>query len=122
MWNFAEAYMIEMWIHLQQHISELTIKGQKYHQEECDYGILQWKKQLNLERGVSGVSVGASLLQAKDSRWFPSNEALDKVALLPVAFAIKSLTSMKMHYSNTEWEELVIHYGLEEFHQYCFTN
>ena len=52
--------------------------------------------------------------------WFLKDEAPSNVALWPIAFANKSLTSAETQYSNTEREDLGIIHSLKKFHHYCF--
>ena len=73
------------------------------------------KQQQHLETDASGVSLGGYLLQGGDGMQYPRNEALDDVTLWPMAFASKSLTSMKTCYNNTESEALGILHGLKNF-------
>ena len=78
------------------------------------------KQQLYLEIDASGVILVASVLQMRDRRWFPRNEAPDNTVLQPKTFASKSLTSAETSYNNIEREALGILHGLENFHHYCF--
>ena len=73
------------------------------------------KVQLNLERDVLGIGLGAGLL------WFPRNDISNNAALQPETFMSKSLTSIEIHYSNTKREALAILNGLEKFCHYCST-
>ena len=52
----------------------------------------------------------------------PRNEAPNNVALWPIAFASKSLTSTETQYSNIKREALGILHGIDKFHPYCFTD
>ena len=67
-------------------------------------------KPLYLETDTSGVGLGASLLQTRNGT----------MALRPIAFTSKSLSSAEKRYSNIESEALGILHGQEEFHYYCF--
>ena len=60
------------------------------------------KEQLYLESHASGVGLGASLLQARDVKKYPQNEAPNNAGLQPKAFASKSLWSAETHYSIME--------------------
>ena len=57
---------------------------------------------LYLETDSSGMSLGAGLLQARESMNCRCDEISDNVILLPVAFASKSLSSVKQCFSNIE--------------------
>ena len=59
-------------------------------------------QQLYVEKNVSGVSLGASLLQLRHKTWFPKNEATDNAAFWSITFASKCLTSAKALFSNRE--------------------
>ena len=78
-------------------------------------------KPLYLEMDVSGMGLGACLLQIRESMNCGHDEVLDNATLCLIAFACKSLSSMQWWYSNIEREALGILHGLEIFHPYCFT-
>ena len=69
---------------------------------------------------VSGVGLGAALLQTKFNMSCHRDEVPDDSILRPTAFSSKSLTGAEEKYSNIERESLGILYGLEKFHHYCF--
>ena len=48
------------------------------------------KEQLYLETDVSGVSLKATLLQARDGMQFPKDEASNNMALQPIVFLIRA--------------------------------
>ena len=66
------------------------------------------KEQLYLETDVSGVGLGAGLLQVRDDMQFSRNEVPDNAVLWPVAFMTKGITSTKTCYSNIEKEILAL--------------
>ena len=76
-------------------------------------------KTLCLETSASGISLGAGLFQVRDVMNCRHNETPDKTLLCPVAFASKSLSSAKWHYSSIECEGLRILPGLDKFN-HCF--
>ena len=73
-------------------------------------------KPLYLETDMSGIGLGATLLQTRDGTTCPKDIALDNTFLRPIIFASKSLTSVECRYSNIEREALGILHGLEIFH------
>ena len=75
---------------------------------------------LYLETDMSGIGLGAALLQIRDGTKCPRNTAPDNRILRPIAFASKSLASMERRYSNNEREALGILHGLKKFCHYCF--
>ena len=77
-------------------------------------------KPLYLETDVSGVGLGAALLQLHDNTVCQKGIAPNNITLHPIAFASKSLTSAEWRYSNIKHEALGILHGLEKFHHYCF--
>ena len=77
-------------------------------------------KLLYLEADVSGVGLGAALLQLRDNMNCPKGTAPDNTILCPIAFVSKSLTGAEQRYSNIEHKALGILHGLEKFHHYCF--
>ena len=60
---------------------------------------------------MSGVKLGAGLLQVSDVMKFPKEEAPDNSVLWPIAFTKNSLPSTETHYSNIEREALGILQG-----------
>ena len=52
--------------------------------------------------------------------WFQRNTIPDNIAMWPIAFASKSLTSAEAHCNKTERQVLGILYGLEKFHHFFF--
>ena len=58
------------------------------------------KETLYLEPDASSVGPGAEFLQARDSLWFPWDEAPDNTVLCCIAFASKSLTNLEKRYIN----------------------
>ena len=81
MWTFAEADIIEMWVDLEQYISEFIWQGQEHHQEDVTLGFYNEKHQLYTETDAWGVGLGTSLLQLRDGMQFPRNKTPDKSAL-----------------------------------------
>ena len=77
-------------------------------------------KSLHLETDTSGVGQGTSLLQTKSSTICVRYMAPDDSILRPIAFAVKSLSSIEKRYSNIQREALGILHSLEKFHHYCF--
>ena len=73
-----------------------------------------------LETDVSGVGLGAALLQLRDNTAWQQGTAPDNTMLWPIAFASKSLTGAESRYSNRECKALGIIHGLEKCHHYCF--
>ena len=76
-------------------------------------------KPLYLEKGSSGVGLGAGLLQVRNGTIRPRDMAPNNKILRPIAFASKSLSSTEKRYSNIEREAPDIIYGLEKFNCYC---
>ena len=77
-------------------------------------------KPLYLETDASRVGLGGALLQLHNNMVCQKAIAPDNIALCPIVFSSKSLTSVEWRYSNIEHEVLVILHGLEKFHHYCF--
>ena len=77
-------------------------------------------KPLYLKTDMSGISLGAALLQLRDNTNCPIDTAPDNTILCPIVFASKSITGAEQRYSNIEREALGILHGLAKFHQYCF--
>ena len=77
-------------------------------------------KPLYLETDLSGIGLGAALLQLYDNTFCQVGVAPQNITLHPIAFASKSLTGAEQRYSNIECEALGILHGLEKFHLYCF--
>ena len=65
-------------------------------------------KPLYLETDVSGVSLGAALLQLCNNMVCQKGMATDNITLHPIAFASKSLISVEWRYSNIKCEVLGI--------------
>ena len=78
-------------------------------------------KPLYLETDVSGVGLGAALLQLHDNTTCHKDMAPDNTILCPISFASKSLTGAERRYSNIKREALGILHRLEKFHHYCFS-
>ena len=76
---------------------------------------------LYLETDVSGIGLGAALLQLHDNTTCLEGMTPDNTILCPITFASKSLPGMEWRYSNIECEALGILHGLEKFHHYCFS-
>ena len=72
------------------------------------------KEQLHLETDVFGVRLGAILLQARDRMHLPRKEAPNSAELWPIAFAKKSLTSIKTAIVIIEREALCMFHDLEK--------
>ena len=72
-------------------------------------------KQLYIETDISGVGLGAVLLQTRGNMSCHRDEALDNSMPRPIMFTSKSLTGVENRYSNIEREALDILYGLEKF-------
>ena len=68
-------------------------------------------KPLYLETDVSGIGLGAALLQLCDNTVCQKGIAPPNVALHPIAFASKSLTGAEQRYSNIKWQVLRILHG-----------
>ena len=77
-------------------------------------------KLLYLETDVTGVGLGAALLQLHEGTTCQKDVVPDNTILSAIAFASKSLTGAEHRYSNIEQEALGILHGLEKFHHYCF--
>ena len=77
-------------------------------------------KPLYLETDVSGIGLGAALLQLRGNMGCQKDTAPDNTILHPITFVSKSLTGAEQRYSNIEHEALGILHGLEKFHHYCF--
>ena len=73
-----------------------------------------------LKTDVSGIGLGAALLQLRDNTNRPKDTAPDNTILYPIAFASKSLTGAEQRYSNNKCEALGILHGLAKFHYICF--
>ena len=69
---------------------------------------------------MSGVGLGAALLQTRHGTSCPRDKAPDNSILRPIAFVGKSLSSTEKRYSHIERVALGILHGLEKFHHYCF--
>ena len=85
-----------------------------------------WMKIFNASRpqylgtDMSGVSLGAGVLQVRSGMNCGCDEVPDSTTLWPVTFASKNLSSTQQHYSIIEFEAQGILHGLEKFHHYCF--
>ena len=73
-------------------------------------------KLLYLKTDVSGVGLGAALLQLRDNISCHEDTAPTNSALCPITFVSKVLTGAEQRYSNIKREALGILYGLEKFH------
>ena len=78
-------------------------------------------KPLYPDNRLSGIGLGATLLQTRDGKTCPEDIAPDNTILRPITFTSKSLTSAEQRYNNTEREALGILHGLEKIHHFCFT-
>ena len=78
------------------------------------------KQYLYIETDMSGILLGAALLQTRDNMSCHRDEAPDNCILRPIVFASKRLTWAKDRCSNIEREALGTLYSLEKFHHYCF--
>ena len=76
-------------------------------------------KPLYLKTDVSGVGLGAALLQLCNDTACQRDMAPDNVSLRPITFTSKSLTGAEWRYSNIKLEALGILHGLEKFCHYC---
>ena len=103
---------------MEQHIPKTV---QKNITKDVSTWLYNESEQLYLETDVSSAGLAAGLIQARDGMWLPKDKTPDDSALWPIVFASKSLTSAKTHFGKTERKALGILYGLEKFHQYCFT-
>ena len=74
---------------------------------------------LYLEINTFGISLGAGLLQVRDSMNCGHGEIPDNAILSPIAFTSKSLSCVQQCYSNIECKVLGILHGIEKFHLYC---
>ena len=75
---------------------------------------------LYLEANLSGIDLGASLLQVREGLNCRHDKVPDNVIFWSTAFASMSLSSVQRNYSKTEWNALGIVHRLENFHHYCF--
>ena len=75
---------------------------------------------LYLVTDVSGVGLGAALLQTRDGTKCARDIAQDNNIFRPIVFASKRLTNIERRYSNIEREALGILHGLKRFHHHCF--
>ena len=76
-------------------------------------------KPLYLKTDVSGIGLGAALLQLRDNTSCQTHMAPDNTILHPIAFASKSLMGTECRYSNIKCKALGILHGLEKSHHYC---
>ena len=77
-------------------------------------------KPLYIEMDSSVVEMGCALLQTKSSTCCSRDKAPDNSILRPTVFSSKNLSSAEKRYSNIEREAIVILYGPEKLHHYCF--
>ena len=75
---------------------------------------------LYLETDVSGMRLGAALLQTISGRSCPTDKAPDNSILRTITFSSKSLSSVERRYRKIEREAQGILHGLEKFCHYCF--
>ena len=61
--------------------------------KDASMSIYNEKEQLYLETNALNVSLEGSFLQVRDRMWFPKDETANNMALWPIAFASKSMTS-----------------------------
>ena len=78
-------------------------------------------KLLYLKTDVSGISLGAALLQLRDNTTSQTHMAADNTILCPIKFVSKSLMGVKHRYSNIKYEALGILHELDKFHHYYFS-
>ena len=79
------------------------------------------KEQFHLKMDVSGVGLGASLLQPREGMGFPRNEAPYNATLCPIACTHKSLA--KYIYLLKQLKEVLgILHGLENFKPFYFAS
>ena len=78
-------------------------------------------KLLYLETDASGVGLGAAILQLRDNTTCQTHVAPNNTIICPIAFASKCLMGTEHCYSNIKCKALGILYGLEKFHDYCFS-
>ena len=91
---------------MEQYVLRAKGKGKSHHQEDVCVEFCKEKEPLYLKTNVSGVGLGAGLLQVLESLRFPQDEALDSTVLQSVAFARRSLTNKETMYGNIEREAL----------------
>ena len=77
-------------------------------------------KPLYLETDISGIRLGAALLQTRYGTTCLRDIAPDNIIPRPIMFASKSLTSTEQRYSNIKRKAFGILHGHERFHYYCF--
>ena len=77
-------------------------------------------KPLYLETDMSGIGLGAALLQTRYERTCQRDIAPDNTTLRPITFTSKSLTCAGWRYRNIKREALGILHGLERYCHYCF--
>ena len=77
-------------------------------------------KLLYIETDVSGVGLGAALLQTRTKTSCPRYEASDHSIFRPITFSSKSLAGAEKRHNNIEREALGTLCGLEKLHHYCF--
>ena len=107
------------------HVTEYTkiyMRKQKQYTKEmlcvkfCDVA-----RPLYLETDTSAISLGAGLLQLRDSMNCAWDKIPDNAILWAIAFVSSSLSSVKQCYGNVQHKALGILHGLEKFHHYYFT-
>ena len=74
---------------------------------------------LYLETDVSGISLGAGLLQVRESKNCGWDKVPDNVTLCWIALASKSLLNAEHSYNNIKWEALGILNGLNQLLLFC---
>ena len=75
---------------------------------------------LALENDMSGIGLGAAILQTQDGARCPRDIEPNNSILRPTVFSSKCLISTERRYCNIERETLGIFHGLEKFLHYCF--
>ena len=107
---------------MEQHIPKPIWQSQNHHQEECHHGIGYWTGAAIFRNRCVWCQCRSKPSSGEVWNAFLRNEASDNVALQPIVFAGKSLTSTKMYHSIIERETLGILHGLAKFYHYCFTH
>ena len=77
-------------------------------------------KPIYLKTDVSGIGLGATLLQLRDNTGCQKDTVPDNINLCPIVFVSKSLTGTEQRSSNIKHEALGLLHGLEKFYHYCF--
>ena len=94
------------------HIPKMFEKAKEIIKEDVCMKFYNETKLLYIETDVSGIHLGAALLQTKDNMTCHRDEVPDNNILRPIAFASKSLTGEEKGHSIIEREALGILYGL----------